>query len=335
MQALVLTAVGRVELCDRPEPEPADGEVILAVDACGICGSDVHGFRGEEPRRQPGLVLGHECVGRVVAPGTPGLPAGTRVAVNPLAVCGVCPACRAGRPNHCPHKRLLGMDDVPGAFAERTLLPRRNLFPLADSAPDEAACLIEPLACAVHLFTLVPPLPLGSLALFGGGTLGSLILVVAKRLGYGPITVIEPSAGRRDIALALGADAAVDPADGAVSRLAADGGVELSIDAVGAGAARDMAVELTQLGGTIILLGHNEAETRLNFRQVVRRELRLQATYGFTEADFVRAKQLIESGTVDLRRWMRTFPLTDGQAAFELCTPVPEDLLKVVLRPGK
>lgn len=335
MRALVLQAFGRVGIEERPEPQAGLEEVVVAVDACGICGSDVHGFLGEEPRRQPGLVLGHECVGRLVEP-VDSLPAGTRVAINPLMPCGRCRACVAGRTQNCPTRRLIGLDDVPGAFAERTVVARRNVFPVPDQVADENVCLTEPLACAVHLFSLVPGPVMARTVLFGGGTLGAMLLVVAKRLGYGPITVVEPSAGRREIALALGADEALDPREvnlAAEFRARGDE-VELAIDAVGAAAARQAAVAITRPGGAVMLLGTNDLETTLEFRDIVRRELRLQASYGFCADDFARALGLVTSGAVDLRPWTRCYPLERGQEAFQAMTPAPEDAIKLILRPN-
>lgn len=333
MRALVLSEFGRVEIQERPVPTPDADEVLLSVDACGICGSDVHGFLGEEPRRQPGLVLGHECVGRIAGGETPELPLGMRVAVNPLMPCGHCPACVAGRTQNCPTRRLIGLDEVQGAFADYTLVRRSNLFPLSPEVPDETACLIEPLACAVHLFALSPAPPLARTALFGGGTLGSMLLILAKRLGYGPVVVIEPNPGRREIALALGADEVVDPTSQDLAE--AVGEVEITIDAVGVSAARQAAIRLTQPGGTVLLLGTNDQVSELEFRDLVRRELRLQASYGFRAADFARAKALVEAGAVDVRQWTKEYPLADGQTGFESMVPPPPDVLKVVLRPTR
>ena len=329
MKALVLTAERRVELQDRPVPQPNTGQVLLKVHSCGICGSDVHGFLGEEPRRLPGLCLGHECVGEL-ASAHPDLPVGRRVAVNPLMIADDCPTRQRGQTNLSPDKALLGLDQVQGAFAEYTVIKAENVSSLAESVSDELACLIEPLACAVHLLALADAAPFSRALLFGMGPLGAMALIVANRLGY-RVEVAEPSAGRRQMATALGAVAVHDPL-AAGWREGVDS-VPLSIDCTGVSAARHDAIKLTEPGGTVLLLGTTAVETTVDFRDVVRRELRLQASYGFTPRDFAAAKSLIESGAVPVDQWIDTRPLDEGQAAFESLTSPLDEYLKVILRP--
>ncbi len=329
MKALVLIGERRVEVQERAVPEPGPGEVLLRVNACGICGSDVHGFLGEEPRRRPGLCLGHECVGEL-ASAHPSLPVGRRVAVNPLMIKDDCPTRQRGQTNLSPDKSLLGLDQVQGAFAEYTVLKAENVAPLAESVSDELACLIEPLACAVHLLALAQAPLFARALLFGMGPLGAMALLVATRLGY-RVDVAEPSAGRRDMALALGAAAVHNPlAEGWRDGLAP---LPLTIDCTGVSPARHDAIRLTEPGGTVLLLGTTAVETTLDFRDVVRRELRLQASYGFTPRDFVAAQTLIEAGAVPVERWLASRPLADGQAAFESLTSPLDSTLKVVLKP--
>lgn len=329
MRALVLTGKRRVEVQERPVPSPGPGEVLLRVNACGICGSDVHGFLGEEPRRLPGLCLGHECVGEL-ASAHPSLETGRRVAVNPLMIKDDCPTRQRGQTNLSPDKSLLGLDQVQGAFAEYTVLKAENVAPLAESVSDELACLIEPLACAVHLLSLAPPSLFARTILFGMGPLGAMALIVANRLGY-RVEVAEPSAGRREMALALGATAVHDPL--AVDWREGVGPVPLTIDCTGVSPARHDALRLTEPGGTVLLLGTTAVETTVDFRDVVRRELRLQASYGFTPRDFAAAKALIEAGAVPVERWLQCRPLEAGQSAFESLTKPLDDVLKVVLKP--
>ncbi|MCC7492625.1 MAG: alcohol dehydrogenase catalytic domain-containing protein [Fimbriimonadaceae bacterium] len=331
MRALVLTGLREVSLLERPAPVAGPGEVVLEIDACGICGSDLHGFLGEEPRRRPGLCLGHECVGRIASP-HPTLAIGTRVAVNPFHPCRCCETCLRGQSNVCPQRYLIGLDEVPGALAEQVTVAAGNVFALDSAVPDAVACLIEPLACAVHLLRLVPLPPLARLALFGCGTLGGLTLAVARRLGY-RVAVIEPSAGRRQIALALGAEVAVDPVTPGLTA-ALGGPVGASLDCTGVSPARQQAVGVTAPGGSVLLLGTTATETTLDFKDVVRRELRLQASYGFTADDFATAQRLAGELSAELQPWCRSLPLAAGQAAFESLLPPPEDCLKVVLRPA-
>jgi L-iditol 2-dehydrogenase len=241
-----------------------------------------------------------------------------------------CPTRQRGQTNLSPDKSLLGLDQVQGAFAEYTVLKAENVASLAESVSDELACLIEPLACAVHLLALAQAPLFARAMLFGMGPLGAMALIVANRLGY-RVEVAEPSAGRRQMALDLGAVAVHDP-------LAADwresvGLVPLSIDCTGVSPARHDAVKLTEPGGTVLLLGTTAVETTIDFRDVVRRELRLQASYGFTPRDFAASKALIEAGAVPVERWVQSRPLEEGQAAFESLVKPLDETLKVVLKP--
>ena len=203
MKSLVYSAIRTVTLADRPEPTPRPDEVVLQVSGTGICGSDLGGFLGLSPRRQPGLVLGHETVGTVAQmpsmeapdggewPFTPG----QRVVVNPIMPCGVCAACKSGQSTICAAWRLIGMDDLPGGFAERVAIRAANVFPVPDSLPDDRAVMIEPLANGVRLFNQISRHQFGNLAVFGAGTQGSLIVSLARLLGYREIAVVDAARG--------------------------------------------------------------------------------------------------------------------------------------------
>ncbi len=168
MRALVYTAPNRLEMEERPRPAADSGEVELAIDLAGVCGSDVSGFLGHSARRKPPLVLGHELVGR--------MPDGRRVVANPLISCGRCHACLAGAQNLCTSWRLLGMDQTAGTFAEFVALPATQIYEVPDSLDGRRAILTEPLANVVHLFRLLAPSPFFRLAIVGGGTMGALAL---------------------------------------------------------------------------------------------------------------------------------------------------------------
>lgn len=215
MQALVYTADRKTEMRELPAPEPRAGEVLLRVRATGICGSDVHGWMGQQAKRRPPLVLGHETVCEVIrAPDEEThLRPGTRVAVNPLFPCRRCANCLAGRTNACMRWRLLGFNGLPGAMAEQVVAPALNCYPLADGVSDESAATIEPLACAVHLMSLAPRIETGTIAIFGAGTLGAMILRVALIAGYSPIWLVDKNEKR----LAAGSRSTRQRADSAPS----------------------------------------------------------------------------------------------------------------------
>ena len=150
MKALVYTAPMTLVLRDEPEPVAGNDEVVVRVDACGICGSDMHGYHGHDERRPPPLILGHEAAGRVLT----GRLAGRRVAVNPLVTCGTCEYCLGGRSHLCPSRQILSLAPRQGAFAELVRVPEANLVELPDGLDTVHAALAEPMAlpcCAASL----------------------------------------------------------------------------------------------------------------------------------------------------------------------------------------
>src|SRR6185503_18471246 len=181
MRTLAYAAPHRMTLEERPRPVVGSDEVEIAVAAAGICGSDISGFLGHSRRRIPPLVLGHELVGRT--------PQGKRVVANPLIHCGYCTACLSGAQNLCSSWRLLGLDRTEGCYAEYVSLPSSHLYEIPDELSDARAVMAEPLANIVHLFRIAAPAPFFRMGIVGGGTMGSLALLTAKRLGVSEVLV--------------------------------------------------------------------------------------------------------------------------------------------------
>lgn len=340
MKALIYTAVRQVTLDSRPVPQPGPDDVLLRVRATGICGSDLAGFVGHSPRRQPGLVFGHEAIGIVEAMPTEGewpFQVGQRVVVNPLMPCGKCSACRAAKTNICANWKLIGMDKMDGAFAEYVLIKAANCFPVPDDLPDNRAVMIEPLANGVHLFRLISQHNFGTLALFGAGTQGGLMLSLARMLGYRDIAVVDVNAKRLEVAKSLGAKYTINARDTdpvtAIRDCFGGEGAEIVIDAHGDQAVRAACVGAAKKGGEIMLLGLHEVYSSIDFTAVARNELKLQGTFAFTAQDFAQSKKLIESGDVDLSAWTEVRPLEEGQAAFDKLTTDPGPTMKIVLTP--
>lgn len=341
MKALVYTAPNKVEMQEMPEPTAGPGEVILRVGATGICGSDVHGFLGHSPRRQPGLVLGHETCGAVAAVGE-GVDASLmkqRVSVNPLISCQQCAACRAGRHNVCENWKLIGMDRLHGGFADLVAVPIRNIRPLPAHVTEAAAVMIEPLANAVHLIAHVPETAglYPTAAIFGGGTLGMAILTVARQRGIRVVAVSEPNAARARVAEALGAERVIDPRSTNVAeeirRITGGRGVDVAIEAMGTETIRQEAAASVAKGGTVLLLGLAEGPTTLDFIDLTRREIRLQCSFCYTERDFDAAFEMVARGDVDFSQWTDVLPLGEGQSAFERLITDPGDRIKIALTP--
>ena len=327
MRALVYTAAKQMLMEERPRPTVQENEVEIAVAAAGICGSDVSGFLGHSRRRIPPLVLGHELVGRT--------PEGKRVVANPLIHCGHCAACLSGAQNLCSSWRLLGLDRTEGCYAEYVSLPSSHLYEIPDDLSDARAVMAEPLANIVHLFRIAEPAPFFRMGIVGGGTMGSLALLAARRLGVREILVQDLSDARLRVARQMGASAAVNTSheEGkAEARRFAGHGLDLVLDASGVRAARQAAFDLCRPGGTVVLLGMGAEKSEIDFVTSIRKEHRVVMSFAYTPVDFERSLSLLIGGEIDLTPWTVEMALEDGQQAFDRITTNPGDTLKIVLR---
>lgn len=327
MRALVYTAPHQVELREIERPAPASGDVEIAVEAAGVCGSDISGFLGHSRRRIPPLVLGHELVGR--------RPDGKRVVINPLISCGRCTACLSGAQNLCSSWRLLGMDSIQGCFAEFVALPESQVYEIPDDLSDQRAVMTEPLANIVHMFRIASPGPFFRMGIVGGGTMGALALLTALRLGVREVLVQDVSDIRLDTARRMGASLAVNAATEqgrAEARRFAGHGLDLVLDASGAGPARQAAFELCRPGGVVVLLGMSSERSEIDFVTSIRKEHRVLMSFAYTPVDFERSLALLKAGEIDLAPWTVEMRLEDGQQAFERISSAPGETLKMVLR---
>jgi threonine dehydrogenase-like Zn-dependent dehydrogenase len=323
MRALVYTAPRQVTLKNLPRPRLAVGEIEIAVAAAGICGSDLSGFMGRSRHRTPPLVLGHELVGRRLD--------GRRVVVNPLIGCGRCAACLSNVQNLCSDFRLLGMDRTSGCHAEFVAVPESQVYEIPDHLTDARAVLTEPMANIVHLFRIAPPPPDFRMGIVGGGTMGSLALLMATRLGARKIVVEDVSEVRLENVRQIGATLAVK-AGADEGRSFAGYGLDLVLDACGTSAARQRAFDLCRPGGMVVLLGMGQPRSEIDFAASIRKEHRVAMSFAYTPADFERALQLLVDGEIDLSPWTAEMPLEEGQKAFERMATAPGATLRMVLR---
>ncbi|HEY3504359.1 MAG TPA: alcohol dehydrogenase catalytic domain-containing protein [Actinocatenispora sp.] len=319
MRALVLDDFWAMSVHDRPDPTPGPGEVVLRIAATGICGSDLHGFTGDNGRRRPGQVMGHETVGRVesVGPGVD-VAVGTAATAYPVLACGACPACRAGRAQVCPHRTVIGVDPArSAAFADRLLLPATNVVPLPDTLPIELGALVEPLAVGYHAARRGGVGPDETVLVLGGGPIGQAAVLGARQLGATRIAVSEPDPDRRALCTALGAHA-IEPAD--VPARAADALGDpptVAIDAVGLAGTLADALAATAPGARVVLVGMGAPRVELSAYAVSTEERTLVGSFCYTAEEF--ADTAAWAGTVpDVLAPLVTesVPVTDAPAAF-------------------
>jgi len=338
MKALVYVAPERMEIQSVPEPERREGEVLLAVSAAGVCGSDLHGFLGHSERRLPGLVMGHEAVATVLepGPGVSGWRKGQRVSFNPLVTCGRCRACLEGRQNLCPTWWIFGMDRVQGTYAERVAVPARQLIALSEGLSEEQAVLAEPMAVVLHAFRVgLAEMP-RALAIVGGGAIGGLALVLAKLRGVPRVCVVDVNDARLEAAKRLGADLTIHAARQDAKALVHEwsgGGADAVIEAVGTEATRRTAVAVAAKGARLVMLGLAENDSPLPWIDMTRNEQSLFTSFAYAPRDFLDSVALLESQRVDIRAFTETRPLEDGQAGFLKMVRDPGSTLKLLLKP--
>jgi NADPH2:quinone reductase len=322
MRTATLTDAGTVEVQDSPRPEPDPDELLVAVDACGVCTTDFHMYSGSLTVEYP-MVAGHESAGEIVEVGkeVTGFERGERVAINPSVPCNECRACKAGRENLCHDLTSIGgaaTNIVEGAFAEYVRVPAGNVEPIGD-LPSRTAAFAEPLGCCINGLDQVD-LHSGETALVAGaGTIGLLLVQLLRFGGAGRIVVSEPLAERREMALATGADHAVDPTETDVTTAVPDlvGDVDVAIEAVGIPAVIEQAHELTGPGGrTLVLRLH--AEDEFSAFDLFFDEQQVLGTYSLTRDAFARAVTLLRNGRIDTDTLVTDeFGLDGLETAFE------------------
>jgi 2-desacetyl-2-hydroxyethyl bacteriochlorophyllide A dehydrogenase len=329
MKALVYTNPNEVQLLERPYPEAADGEVVLRIDAVGVCGSDMHAFHGHDPRRKPGLVLGHEFAGTIAD----GPHAGRRVTGNPLIACDTCDYCTQGRDNLCSNRTMVGMTR-PGAFAEFMSIPAQCLIELPDGMDPLRAALTEPAATALHALNLSMralhrPLPECRTLVLGGGAIGLLCALLLRSYGAREVVLAETNPLRRASAERHAGCKTYDPGAAA----AASSSFDYVIDAVGAKATRNAAFEAIKPGGVIMHIGLQDWASEIDMRRLTLAEITLIGTYTYTTADLRATVAALYNNVFGDLAWVEERRLDDGAAAFADLHHGRTAAAKVVLRP--
>jgi threonine dehydrogenase-like Zn-dependent dehydrogenase len=316
MECLVWHGGRSVAIERHPLPEPGPGHVVADVIYAGICGSDLHQYRGGAGPRTPPLILGHEAVVRV--PGR----AGSYV-VFPIVSCGGCEACGRGEQNLCEARGLIGLDR-PGVFADSVAVDEAALVAIPERTDPRIAVLTEPLAASVSALRLAELAPSTRLAIVGCGPIGLLAIHAAVSAGVHPI-VADPIASRRELALRLGAAEAL--ADASALRAHA---ADVVLDAVGSESSWRAAITAVRSGGSVVVLGLAQADGGVPVGELVRRGIALRGHYAYTRADFEAALDLLVTRPPPLD-WLDFAALADGERSFERIVDSPETVAKVIL----
>jgi L-iditol 2-dehydrogenase len=341
MKALLLSEYRHLEVTDVAVPEASAGEVLVRVAACGICGSDVHGYDGSSGRRIPPVVMGHEAAGIIAAvgEGVAGFGVGDRVTFDSTVYCGVCEFCRRGEVNLCEDRQVLGVScgeyRRAGAFAEYVAVPARILYRLPEALPFEEAAMLEAVSVGLHGVRLAE-LKGGETALvIGAGMIGLLTLQAAKVAGCSRVIVADIDATRLKLASEMGADAVLQGSNvtAEVLRLTSGRGVDVALEAVGRDETVGMAIDCVRKGGTVVLVGNIAREVTLPLQKVVTRQIRLQGSCA-SAGEYPAAMELVSAGRIKVRPLISAVaPLEDGPGWFERLYGREPNLMKVVLDP--
>ena len=343
MKALLLTEYKNLQVTEVPEPEFGDDDVLIRVRACGICGSDVHGYDGSSGRRIPPLVMGHEASGVVekVGRNVSAFAVGDRVTFDSTVYCGKCWFCRRGQVNLCDNRNVLGVSTGEyrrhGAFAEYIAVPQHIVYKLPDSFPFEYAALIESVSIAMHAVRRTPITVGDTAVVVGTGMIGLLVVQALKVAGCGRVIAVDIDDFKLEQALKLGADEGLNSKKvdiGAEVAARTEGrGADLAMEVVGATASVQSAVAAVRKGGSITLVGNLAQKIELPLQAIVTREITL---YGSCSSclEYPACIDLMASGKIKVDPLITArVPLEEGPAWFERLYSHEPGLMKVILEP--
>ncbi len=305
-----------LKVIEKPLRVLRDGEVLVQVQACGVCGTDVHIVEGTS-RSTPPVVLGHEYAGVVTdaGKGISDVAAGQHVGIDPNISCGTCFYCRRGLVHLCENLRALGVD-IDGGMAEFCIVPVRQLYSLPNDMTLEVSAFIEPVSCAIHGIDLAGIETGDTVVIIGGGTIGLIMLQLARNAGAARVVVIEPLEHKRKLAIELGADVVLNPAELDVQSAILDltwVGADVVIECVGKPQTAQAALDLARRGGTVEFFGVCPIGEKISIEpnNVYFKELTIVGSY-VNPHTFDRSIAMLQSGRVRIDKFqLDKFPL-DG-----------------------
>lgn len=320
-------------------PEPGAGQVLLRVCACGVCGTDVHIYEGGKGSADvtPPVILGHEFSGYVekIGPGVEGLRIGQLVTVDPNIYCGKCLPCRQGQKQMCHNMKAVGVT-MDGGFADYCLAPYAQCVAVPENTDPELAAMAEPVACCLHGIDRVGIRPGENVLVVGGGTIGQIMLQLARNAGAAKVVLSEPVAKRRQLAVELGADAAIDPIHENLNERLYDilgcEGADVVIECVGSPRTSEQAIDAAARCGRIMLFGvpHPEAVLQTKMHPIFQKELTIMGSFVNPDTHS-RAVALIASGRLNLKPLItHRFPVSQLEEAIKMQTG-PESIKVLVV----
>ena len=343
MKALIYTKPYCFEYSDFPDPAVGDDDVLIRVKACGICGSDVHGYTGKTGRRIPPLIMGHEAAGIIeeVGKNVKDFERNDRVCFDSTVYCNKCEPCCKGWYNRCENRQVLGVS-IPtfkrhGAFAEYVAVPWWIVSKIPNSMSFVHSALLEPVSIAMHAANRAPISANDTVVVIGAGTIGLFILQASRLRRASKFIVSDINEFRLDIARKLGADEVVNPGKSALKKAILgktnDKGADVTFEAVGYADTFQDAVSVTKIGGHVVAVGNLQKTAEFNLQELVARELTFTGSYA-SSGEFRDCIELVASGKINVEPLISdVLPLEEGPRAFERLLKAEENLLKIVLEP--
>jgi L-iditol 2-dehydrogenase len=339
MKALVYYGPEDLRLAEIADPKPARGEALIRVKACGICGSDVHGYLGITGRRIPPMVMGHEFSGEVVetGEGVTDIRVGDRVAPYPVIFCGDFEQCRTGDVHLCLNKKALGVLECNGAMAEYISVPAKLLFKLADTVSYEVGSMMEPLAVSYRGVNHASDLTGKNVLVVGAGTIGLLVTAIVKMRNPAKVFVSDLNDARLDVAKKMGADVVINSSKDDLRDVINNGtsaaGVDVAFEAVGATPTVQQAMACLRVGGTAVWIGNSAKMININMQEIVTRELRVSGTFLYSLEEFGTVVGLLNDGRLNVEPMisLKAPMMEKGVELFARLAKDPGPLIKVIL----
>lgn len=344
MKALILSDYRHLEIIETDAPKPTNDELLIRIAACGICGSDIHGYDGSTGRRLPPIVMGHEAAGTVEAVGASvsGFRPGDRVTFDSTVFCGKCFFCLKGQFNLCDEREVIGVSTPNfrrmGAFAEYVTVPSRIAYHLPDNMPFTHAALIEAVSVAVHAVSLTSIELEDTVVIVGAGMIGLLALQAALLAGAGRVFVFDVDDTRLELAHNLGATQTFNSQSSSsaidhVLKLSMGRGVDAVLECVGTSATVKLAVDVVRKDGTVTLVGNVAPSIDLQLQSVVTRQIRLRGSCA-SSGEYPTCISLMSRGAIRVTPLLSAVaPIEDGAMWFRRLHEREPGLLKVVLQP--
>lgn len=339
MRQAMLIEPRKLEIRETVLPTPGADEIVVAVKAAGICGSDLHTYHGANPVISLPVVMGHECAGTIAAAGSAtGLQPGARVALEPDWPCGRCVYCQQGQTHLCNDMRFVGGLGYDGTFADYVLAPAAGAVPLPDSVTDDEGAFVEPIAVACHALELVSTVTREKVLVLGAGTIGNLVAQVATLEGAECVGITDVADTKLRIAHETSVSHTLNPArqdlDTWVHKTFGPDGPDVTFDCVGITETVNQALALTRKAGVIVLVGVPTHDVPIRPMELLLSERCLKGCYIYRHNDFLRAIGFLSAGQVKVQPLIsKTFGLAEIQQAFAYFDNRANEAIKVLIKP--